>query len=205
MQELAAALFDQRPESLTVNAAVCSDFKTVHWKGGGRAGGIVEFMSEVRQAKLTLELAVMQSVAVSGLFNRHPESSESLPANPLAQKFKQEHHPDLGDVSQLPEVACVPLQVPTLVVFISGWPPALCAAAPVQPSAGAAALSLGHPARGVEQRRPQSAHVALQPWRLAPRRAPHPHIPLLVHAQYLLGIWGIVEADLLSVDVVGAE
>ena len=47
LQDLANALFEQRPESLTVNAAVCSDFKTVHWKGGGKAGGIVEFMSEV--------------------------------------------------------------------------------------------------------------------------------------------------------------
>lgn len=47
LQDLANALFEQRPESLTVNAAVCSDFKTVHWKGGGKTGGIVEFMSEV--------------------------------------------------------------------------------------------------------------------------------------------------------------
>ncbi|PRW33145.1 methyltransferase family [Chlorella sorokiniana] len=91
--DLAQALFEQRPESLTVNAAVCSDFKTVHWKGGGKTGGIVEFMS---------------------------------------QKFKEEHHPDLGDISQLPQVACVPLQ-------------------------------------------------------------------------YLLGIWGVVEVDFLSIDVGGAE
>lgn len=48
LQNLAAALFEERPESLAVNAAVCSDFKTVHWKGvpGSGTGGIVEFMSE---------------------------------------------------------------------------------------------------------------------------------------------------------------
>ena len=58
LQQLAARLFEERPESLGVNAAVCLTFQRVHWKGGGSAGGIVEYMSEARAAQVVLFTAL---------------------------------------------------------------------------------------------------------------------------------------------------
>lgn len=45
---MAEGLMNNRPESIDVHAAVCGEFRTVHWLSSGNVGGIVEFMAQAR-------------------------------------------------------------------------------------------------------------------------------------------------------------
>ena len=43
---MAADLQRNRRDAICVHAAVCGDFRTVHWHSAGNVGGIYEFMAE---------------------------------------------------------------------------------------------------------------------------------------------------------------
>lgn len=51
-----ANLARNRPDAINLHAAVCGDFRTVHWHSAGSVGGIYEFMApgflEVRAVRV---------------------------------------------------------------------------------------------------------------------------------------------------------
>lgn len=55
---MAAELQRNRRESISVHAAVCGDFRTVHWHSSGNVGGIFEFMAEGFKAIFHKDLKV---------------------------------------------------------------------------------------------------------------------------------------------------
>ena len=97
------------------------------------------------------------------------------------QEYRRRHHPDLGEVSKLPEVPCMPLQV-------GPWP-----------GSGGCLPAMQRAAR---------AHCRMACRRGSPTERGLPFLcpPLSRNQwQYLLDRWGITEVDLMTLDVGGAE